>query len=950
MKSEAEGIHLETSLITSQSIENAVNKLRDRANQVSVCPVKKKNHWGTIRGIVQFGRGKMLRGFLPVYPKSLWVDVKTFCNGLPFHIVFDEELRVKQAGVSIQRIVPGLQTMGIRLDQYFSTVHPEVTLTISNVRKFINSQFVFRTKREMMPESWRERPMLELRGQMIWMESFECMLYLCSPLLRNLHELEERQMHISDIAPHDVTRDLILLNQQRLAEMELSNQLERKKEELRILSKHLEEEKKKTEALLYAMLPKHVANQLKEGKRVEAVPFFRTPKVIASVRPVTLNMSRSPPPASPPVVSPAPVPQPDAVVAPPEWVTSLSQSMASLTEAIKSLQTPAVGTGNPPVSERASGSQESSACRGRALTRQTHGKRIRKASPRHSESGEVETDYESEGSLNFDKPGFQESVDSLIEAVNQSLGIEDELVSSSDHKVIHDQWVAELVSSGYKIELVCLPPPRFFPSRLPRCKSLRQSLFNSIESLRISGVISPVPKEERFQGFYSNLFVVPKKDGAVRPILDLKLLNRFVRVRHFRMESLRSVISSLEKGEFLASVDIQDAYLHIPIFPLHQKFLRFAVNNLHFQFTALPFGLASAPRVFTKVMSTVVSILHSRGIVVLPYLDDLLIKGPTFQSCRENVGITLDTLSRLGWLICHLWGTPDVDLMASKRNAKVPSFVSRYRDPQAIAVDALDKVVLRPAPSFLPKVVSSFHINEDIVLPSFCPAPTHRVEKALYTLDLGRRKGCVASKSTLAKWIRATIQEAYRSMGMTVPARIKAHSTRAVGASWAVRHQASAEQVCEFKECTILFSDVVTFTNICAQCEPIQIVAMLNSMYLRFDRLTTVHDVYKVETIGDAYMVVGGVPVPVSTHAERVANFALGMILMAREVQNPITGNAIQIRVGLHTGPVLAGVVGEKMPRYCLFGDTVNTASRMESHGVPSKIHLSPEAYRSLYS
>ncbi|CAJ0919880.1 unnamed protein product [Ranitomeya imitator] len=114
------------------------------------------------------------------------------------------------------------------------------------------------------------------------------------------------------------------------------------------------------------------------------------------------------------------------------------------------------------------------------------------------------------------------------------------------------------------------------------------------------------------------------------------------------MESRRSVIASLEKREFLASIDIQDAYLHIPIFPLHQRFLRFAVNNLHFQFTALPFGLASAPRVFTKVMSTVVSILHSLGIVVLPYLDDLLIKGPTFQSCKENVDITLDTLSRLG--------------------------------------------------------------------------------------------------------------------------------------------------------------------------------------------------------------------------------------------------------------------------------------------------------------
>nr|XP_013799756.1 PREDICTED: guanylate cyclase soluble subunit beta-2-like [Apteryx mantelli mantelli] len=152
----------------------------------------------------------------------------------------------------------------------------------------------------------------------------------------------------------------------------------------------------------------------------------------------------------------------------------------------------------------------------------------------------------------------------------------------------------------------------------------------------------------------------------------------------------------------------------------------------------------------------------------------------------------------------------------------------------------------------------------------------------------------------------------------------------------------------EFEECTILFSDVVTFTNICAECEPIQIVFMLNSMYLLFDRLTTVNNVYKVETIGDAYMVVGGVPVPVSSHADRVANFALGMIIAAKEVKNPISGNPIQIRVGIHSGPVLAGVVGEKMPRYCLFGDTVNTASRMESHGVPSKIHLSPSAYQCL--
>ncbi|XP_042190318.1 guanylate cyclase soluble subunit beta-2-like [Callorhinchus milii] len=403
-------------------IEKATNNMKENYVALPDCPVK-RTHWEIVRSIVKFGKGNLLSIFQPVYPENLWIDTKAFCNTFPFHIVFDKELKVKQAGINIQKYVPGLQTMNVQIDNYFTVTHPEVTFTISSIRKFINSPFVLKTRREMMPGFSKTTPMLELRGQMVWMESMQCMLYLCSPKLCSLHELEERKMHIADIALHDTTRDLILLNQQRLAEIELSNQLERKKEELRILSKNLETEKQKTETLLYAMLPEHVAHQLKEGKKVEAG---------------------------------------------------------------------------------------------------------------------------------------------------------------------------------------------------------------------------------------------------------------------------------------------------------------------------------------------------------------------------------------------------------------------------------------------------------------------------------------------------------------------------------------------EFKECTILFSDVVTFTNICAECEPIQIVHMLNSMYSIFDRLTTVHDVYKVETIGDSYMVVGGVPIPVKSHAEKVANFALGMRIATRKVINPITGDPIQIRVGIHTGPVLAGVVGEKMPRYCLFGDTVNTASRMESHGVPDKIHLSPTAYKAL--
>ncbi|KAK2119065.1 hypothetical protein P7K49_000451 [Saguinus oedipus] len=100
--------------------------------------------------------------FEPVYPERLWIEEKTFCNAFPFHIVFDE--LVKQAGVNIQKYVPGLQTQKIQLNEYFSIIHPQITFNIFSIHKFINSQFVLRTRREMMPAAWQSQPTLKLRG------------------------------------------------------------------------------------------------------------------------------------------------------------------------------------------------------------------------------------------------------------------------------------------------------------------------------------------------------------------------------------------------------------------------------------------------------------------------------------------------------------------------------------------------------------------------------------------------------------------------------------------------------------------------------------------------------------------------------------------------------------------------------------------------------------------
>nr|KAI8750022.1 atrial natriuretic peptide receptor 2-like [Biomphalaria glabrata] len=149
----------------------------------------------------------------------------------------------------------------------------------------------------------------------------------------------------------------------------------------------------------------------------------------------------------------------------------------------------------------------------------------------------------------------------------------------------------------------------------------------------------------------------------------------------------------------------------------------------------------------------------------------------------------------------------------------------------------------------------------------------------------------------------------------------------------------------EFYDCvTIYFSDIVGFTDICSMLEPVHIVKMLNDLYSCFDGIIEHFDVYKVETIGDAYMVVSGLPTRNGNeHARQIARMSLVLLTATSSLEpvNTPTLDRIKIRIGLNSGPVCAGVVGHKMPRYCLFGDAVNIASRMESNGSESKIHTS---------
>ena len=159
--------------------------------------------------------------------------------------------------------------------------------------------------------------------------------------------------------------------------------------------------------------------------------------------------------------------------------------------------------------------------------------------------------------------------------------------------------------------------------------------------------LAPLPS----LGFYSRLFVVWKTSGSWRPVIDLSILNLYVDVLHFRMETIQSVLLSVRQGDWMASIYLKEAYLQVPVHPDSQRFLRFVAQGNVYQFSALCFGLSTAPKVFSRVMAPVSAILHSWGIRMRRYLDDWLVQSSSRESLLRDLRVVLDLCHELGIVV-----------------------------------------------------------------------------------------------------------------------------------------------------------------------------------------------------------------------------------------------------------------------------------------------------------
>ena len=270
-----------------------------------------------------------------------------------------------------------------------------------------------------------------------------------------------------------------------------------------------------------------------------------------------------------------------------------------------------------------------------------------------------------------------------------------------------DAWVVEVLREGYRILFSLVPPLSDQPlpmSSYPPSSIRGKALEKEFLDLLHKRAIEQAPQTP---GFYSRLFVVQKDSGSWRPIIDLSTLNTFIVSQRFHMETPQSVLRSIRQDDWMISLDLQDAYLQVPIHPESRRYLRFTMRGVPYQFRVLCFGLTTAPQVFTRLMAPISAILHCYGIRMLRYLDDWLILAESRATCIQARDRLLHLCEELGLQVNH------------GKSSLVPSQNMTYLGMQILSV----RFIAKPTET---RVVNLLNIIEEFLSSPSPPAALWR--------------------------------------------------------------------------------------------------------------------------------------------------------------------------------------------------------------------------------
>jgi Reverse transcriptase (RNA-dependent DNA polymerase) len=212
-----------------------------------------------------------------------------------------------------------------------------------------------------------------------------------------------------------------------------------------------------------------------------------------------------------------------------------------------------------------------------------------------------------------------------------------------------DPFILNIIAKGVSLDFLSLPSQSTRPTNCKMSSEMERACDAEIFELCVKRAILPIP--ESSGKFFSSIFLVPKKTGGYRPIINLKNLNSHIRFEHFKMEGMDSVRHLIHRGDWMVKLDLKDAYLSVPICLDHQPFLCFRWRDNCYQFSCLAFGLSPAPRLFTKLLKPVVSALRRTGIRLVIYLDDIIVMNESREGVISDVTAAINLLISLGFLI-----------------------------------------------------------------------------------------------------------------------------------------------------------------------------------------------------------------------------------------------------------------------------------------------------------